>query len=65
MATIRADPLERKTQMHREGLMNPGLLSEIVLLGAALIFFALLLIVVAALTQTATLTQRCYAREKR
>ena len=57
MATIRADPLERKTQMHREDLMNPDLLSEIVLLGsAALIFFALLLIVVDALTQPATLT---------
>jgi len=57
MATIRADPLERKTQMHREDLMNPDPRSEIVLVGsAALIFFALLLIVVAALTQTATLT---------
>jgi hypothetical protein len=53
----RADPLERKTQMDREDLMNPDLLSEIVLLGsAALIVVALLLIVVAALTQTATLT---------
>jgi hypothetical protein len=52
MATIVPDPLERKTQMQREDLMNPDLLSEIVLLGsAALMVVALLLIVVAALRQ--------------
>jgi hypothetical protein len=57
MAHNRVDPLERKTQMHREDLMTPDLLSEIVLVGsAALIFFVLLLIVVAALTQTVALT---------
>ena len=42
--------------MHREDLMSPDLLSEIVLLGsAALIVGAWLLIVVAALTQPAAL----------
>jgi hypothetical protein len=43
--------------MRREDLMNPDLLSEIVLLGsAAVIVVALLLIVVAALTQPTALT---------
>jgi len=42
--------------MRHEDLMNPDLLSEIVLLGsAALIAVTLLLIVVAALTQPAAL----------
>ena len=53
----RGDPLQRKTQMHREDLMSPDLLSELVLLGsAAVIVGALLLIAVAAFAQTATLT---------
>jgi hypothetical protein len=53
----RADPLGRKTQMHREDLMNADMLSEILLLVSGfVIFVTLLLIVVAALTQTATLT---------
>jgi hypothetical protein len=44
------------TEMRREDLMNPDLLSEIVLLGsAAVIVVALLLIVVAALTQPTAL----------
>jgi hypothetical protein len=39
--------------MHREDLMNPDLLSEIVLLGSAsLLFVSLLLIVATALTRT-------------
>ena len=42
--------------MRREDLMNPDLLSEIVLLGsAAVLVVALLLIVVAALTQPTAL----------
>jgi hypothetical protein len=42
--------------MRREDLMNPDLLSEIVLLGsAALIVLALLLMVAAAFTQPAAL----------
>ena len=52
----RADPLERKTQMHPEDLMNPDVGSEILLLvSGSLIFVMLLLILVAALTQTAAL----------
>jgi len=47
--------------MHREDLMNPDLLSEIVLLGTgALIVVALFLLVVAAFTQpTALAWQGC------
>ena len=42
--------------MHREDLMKPDLLSEIVLLGsAALLVAGLLLVVLAALTQPAAL----------
>jgi hypothetical protein len=53
----RADPLERKTQMHPEDLMNADMLSDILLLvSGSLIFVTLLLILVAALTQTAALT---------
>ena len=55
-ATIGPDPLERKTQMHPEDLMNADMLSEILLLvGGSVIFVTLLLILVAALTQTAAL----------
>ena len=50
-------PLERKTQMHPEDLMNADMPSEILLLvSGSLIFVTLLLILVAALTQTAALT---------
>ena len=53
----RADSLERKTQMHREDLMNADMLSEILLLvSGSVIFVTLLLILVAALTQTAART---------
>jgi hypothetical protein len=46
----------QRTKMRREDLMNPDLLSEIVLLGSvALMVVALLLIVVAALTQPTAL----------
>jgi len=42
--------------MHREDLMNPDLLSEIVLLGSAtLIFMTLVVIVVTALSRVAAL----------
>jgi hypothetical protein len=42
--------------MHREELMNPDMLSEIILLvSGTVIFVMLLLITVAALTQTAAL----------
>jgi hypothetical protein len=52
----RADPLERKTQMHPEDLMNADMPSEILLLvSGSLILVMLLLILVAALTQTAAL----------
>jgi len=52
----RADPLERKTQMHPEDLMNADMPSEILLLvSGSLIFITLSLILVAALTQTAAL----------
>jgi hypothetical protein len=52
-----ADPLERKTQMHPEDLMNADTLSEILLLvSGSVIVVALLLILVAALTQKAALT---------
>ena len=45
-----------RTDIRREDLMNPDLLSEIVMLGsAALIVLALLLMVAAALTQPAAL----------
>jgi hypothetical protein len=48
---------EKKTQMHREDLMNADMLSEILLLVCgSVIFVALLLILLAALTQTAALT---------
>jgi hypothetical protein len=53
----RADPLERKTPMHPEDLMNADMPSEILLLvSGSLIFITLSLILVAALTQTAALT---------
>jgi hypothetical protein len=53
----RADPPERKTQMHPEDLMNADMLSEILLLvSGSVIFVTLLLILAAALTQTAALT---------
>jgi hypothetical protein len=60
MARARGDNLvdswSRKTQMHREDLMNADMLSEILLLVCgSVIFVALLLILVAALTQTAAL----------
>jgi hypothetical protein len=56
-ATIVPTPLEKKTQMHQEDLMNADMLSEIVLLvSGSVIFVTLLLILVAALTQTAALT---------
>lgn len=50
-----------RSEMHREDLMNPDLLSEIVLLGTgALIVVALFLLVVAAFTQpTALAWQGC------
>jgi len=45
-----------KKQMHREDLMNPDMLSEILLLvSGSVIFVTLLLILAAALTQTAAL----------
>ena len=48
---------EKKTQTHREDLMNADTLSEILLLVcSSVIFVALLLILLAALTQTAALT---------
>jgi hypothetical protein len=50
------DSWSKKTQMHREDLMNADMLSEILLLVCgSVIFVALLLIVVAVLTQTAAL----------
>lgn len=50
------DSWSKKTQMHREDLMNADMLSEILLLVCgSVIFVALLLILVAALTQTAAL----------
>jgi hypothetical protein len=53
----RADPLERKTRMHRADLMNADMLSEILLLVCgSVILVTLLLILVAALTRTAALT---------
>jgi hypothetical protein len=53
----RADLREKKTQMHREDLMNADTLSELLLLVCgSVIFVALLLILLAALTQTAALT---------
>ena len=52
----RADLREKKTQMHREDLMNADMLSEILLVCGSVIFVALLLILLAALTQTAALT---------
>jgi hypothetical protein len=53
----RADPPERKTQMHREDLMNADMLSEILLLvSGSVIFVMLVLILVAALMQTAAQT---------
>jgi hypothetical protein len=49
--------LERKTQMHREDLMNADMLSETLLLvSGTMIVVTLLLILVAALTRTAALT---------
>jgi hypothetical protein len=52
----RFNPGEVRTEMLPEDLMNPDLLSEVVLLGtAALIIVALLLIVAAVLTQPAAL----------
>ena len=55
-AAIVMDLREKKTQMHREDLMNADMLSEILLLVCgSVIFVALLLILVAALTQTAAL----------
>jgi hypothetical protein len=51
------DSWSKKTQMHREDLMNADMLSEILLLVCgSVIFVALLLILVAALTQTAALS---------
>ena len=50
------DPVERKTPMHPEDLMNADMPSEILLLvSGSLIFITLSLILVAALTQTAAL----------
>jgi hypothetical protein len=49
--------LERKTQMHREDLMNADMLSEFLLLvSGTMIVVTLLVILVAALTRTAALT---------
>jgi hypothetical protein len=48
---------ERKSQMHREDLMNADLMSEILLLvSGTRILVTLILIVAAALKQTAALT---------
>jgi hypothetical protein len=45
-----------RTEMHREDLMKPDLLSEIVLLGSAVVLVvALVLMVVAAFTQPTAL----------
>ena len=45
-------PALRRSEMHREDLMKPDLLSEIVLLGSGgLLLASLLLIVVTALTR--------------
>ena len=56
-ATITAELFERKTQMHREDLMNADMLSETLLLvSGTMILVTLLLILVAALTRTAALT---------
>ena len=52
----RADPLERKTPMHPEDLMNADMPSEILLLASGFVIFVTLFVVlVAALTQTAAL----------
>ena len=52
--------------MHREDLMSADMLSESRCWpGGLAIFATLLVVVVAAPTQTATLTQRYYARKKR
>jgi hypothetical protein len=46
----------KRSEMHRDDLMNPDLLSEIVLLGSAtLIFITLLAILVTAFTRVAAL----------
>jgi hypothetical protein len=52
---VRVSPAKR-SEMHRDDLMNPDLLSEIVLLGSAsLIFITLLAIVVTAFSRVAAL----------
>jgi hypothetical protein len=52
---VRVPPAKR-SEMHRDDLMNPDLLSEIVLLGSAtLIFITLLAIVVTAFSRVAAL----------
>jgi len=44
----------KRSEMHRDDLMNPDLLSELVLLGSAsLIFFTLIVIVVTAFSRAA------------
>jgi len=46
----------KRSEMHRDDLMNPDLLSEIVLLGSAtLIFITLVAIVITAFSRVATL----------
>jgi hypothetical protein len=52
----RACSAAKRSEMHREDLMNPDLLSEIVLLGSAtLIFMTLVAVVVTALSRVAAL----------
>jgi hypothetical protein len=54
--TGRSGCAAKRSEMHRDDLMNPDLLSEIVLLGSAtLIFITLLAIVVTAFSRAAAL----------
>jgi len=53
---VRSCSAAKRSEMHREDLMNPDLLSEIVLLGSAtLIFMTLVVIVVTAFSRVAAL----------
>ena len=56
---VRSCSAAKRSEMHRNDLMNPDLLSEIVLLGSAtLIFITLVAIVVTAFSRVAALYVR-------